>query len=246
VQATTSKVAIVALLIASCLAQNAPEQAASAAGVARSRGTVSSGDVEVLSNTTGVDFGPYLSRLVREVRDNWYRIMPDSVRLGFKKGKLAIQFYILKDGRVTGMQLTDSSGDVVLDRAAWTGVTACDPFPPLPIEFSGKYLKLRLTFRYNPSVSISPSGHVRVPAGTSQQFSANVKTVGNESVNWSVVGSGCDGAGCGTISTTGLYTAPASVPHPARVTVTATLASDPAETASTRIDIIQPAPSAAP
>ncbi len=151
-QATTSKVAIVALLMASCLAQNAArELAASAADAARH--VAGSGDVEVLSDTTGVDFGPYLSRIVREVRDNWYRIMPDSVRLGFKKGKLAIQFYILKDGRVTGMQLTDPSGDVVLDRAAWGGITASDPFPPLPNEFAGQYLNLRFRFYYNPDES---------------------------------------------------------------------------------------------
>jgi TonB family protein len=111
------------------------------------------GAVDVLSDTMGIDFGPYLSRITREVRENWYRIMPDSVRLGLKKGKLAIQFYILRDGRVTGMQLTDPSGDVVLDRAAWGGITASDPFPQLPNEFAGQYLNLRFRFYYNPDES---------------------------------------------------------------------------------------------
>ncbi len=122
-------------------------------GLSRGSEARAQGQVDVLSDTMGVDFGPYLSRIVREVRDNWYRIMPDSVRLGFKKGKLAIQFYILKDGRVTGMQLTDPSGDVVLDRAAWGGITASDPFPPLPNEFAGQYLNLRFRFYYNPDES---------------------------------------------------------------------------------------------
>jgi TonB family protein len=122
-------------------------------GLSRGNQARAQGLVDVLSDTMGVDFGPYLSRIVREVRDNWYRIMPDSVRLGFKKGKLAIQFYILKDGRVTGMQLTDPSGDVVLDRAAWGGITASDPFPPLPNEFAGQYLNLRFRFYYNPDES---------------------------------------------------------------------------------------------
>ena len=122
-------------------------------GLSRGNQARAQGQVDVLSDTMGVDFGPYLSRIVREVRDNWYRIMPDSVRLGFKKGKLAIQFYILKDGRVTGMQLTDPSGDVVLDRAAWGGITASDPFPPLPNEFAGQYLNLRFRFYYNPDES---------------------------------------------------------------------------------------------
>jgi len=172
--------------------------------------------------------------------------MPESARVGLKKGRVSIEFYILKNGRLTGMGLASGSGDVVLDRAAWSGIDASGPFPPLPDEFGGQYLKLRMTFHYNPRISISPSGHVRVPAGTSQQFSANVKTGGNETVNWSIVGSGCEGANCGTISPTGLYTAPLSVPQPATVTVTATLASDPTETASARVYIIQPAPLAGP
>ena len=95
----------------------------------------------------GVNFAPYLSRVTREVRDNWYRLIPESAPL--KKGKLAIEFYILKNGRVTGMQGTESSGDVALDRAAWGGITASDPLPPLPGEFPGQYLQLRFYFFYN-------------------------------------------------------------------------------------------------
>jgi TonB family protein len=239
------KVTIVVLLMASCLAQNAPEPAAPAADAAR-RTIWASSDIEVLSDTTGVDFGPYLHRIIREIRANWIRVMPQSVIVGLRKGKVSIEFVILRDGKLRGMHIANGSGDAVLDRAAWSGVTASDPFPALPNEFSGKYLKLRLTFHYNPSVSISPSGHVRVPAGASQQFSANVKTGGNGIVNWSVVGSGCAGANCGTISVTGLFTAPLTAPHPATVTVTATLASDPTETASTKVDIVQTAPLAGP
>ncbi len=109
------------------------------------------GQVDVLSDTMGVDFGPYLSRVLREVRKNWYLLVPPDVEN--KKGKLAIQFYILKNGRVTGMQVTDPSGDKALDRAAWGGITASDPFQPLPNEFPGQYLSLRFRFYYNPDES---------------------------------------------------------------------------------------------
>jgi TonB family protein len=67
-----------------------------------------------------------------------------------KKGKLAIEFAITKDGQVAGMKLITSSGDTALDRAAWGGITASDPFPPLPTEFGGQYLALRFRFYYNP------------------------------------------------------------------------------------------------
>jgi TonB family protein len=81
------------------------------------------------------------------VRKNWIRLIPESDQM--KKGKLAIEFAITKDGKVAGMKLVGSSGDVALDRAAWGGITASNPFPPLPSEFGGPYLALRFRFYYN-------------------------------------------------------------------------------------------------
>ncbi|MFB3814829.1 MAG: energy transducer TonB [Terriglobales bacterium] len=108
-------------------------------------------DLDIMSDTMGVDFGPYLSRVLHDVRMNWYNLIPEVARAPLmKKGKVAIQFAILKDGRVAGMRLDGGSGDVSLDRAAWGGITASNPFPPLPAEFRGNYLQLRFHFYYNP------------------------------------------------------------------------------------------------
>jgi hypothetical protein len=38
-----------------------------------------------------------------------------------------------------------------LDCAAWAGITASNPFPPLPSEFRGQYLARRFRFCYNPT-----------------------------------------------------------------------------------------------
>jgi TonB family protein len=109
------------------------------------------GNLEVLSDTQGVDFGPYLSRVLQAVRMNWYNIIPEAARPPLlKRGKVSIQFVILPDGKVSGLQLVGGSGDVSLDRAAWGGITASDPFSPLPKEFHGPYLALRFHFYYNP------------------------------------------------------------------------------------------------
>ena len=106
------------------------------------------GNLEVLSDTQGVDFGPYLQRILQEVREHWYEAIPESAEM--KKGKLQIEFAITKDGKVADMRLTAGSGDVALDRAAWAGISASNPFPPLPTEFTGPYLALRFRFFYNP------------------------------------------------------------------------------------------------
>lgn len=112
------------------------------------------GNLEVLSDTMGVDFGPYLQRVLHDVRENWYHVIPESARAPImKKGKVSIVFFITKNGGVAQMQLASTSGDVALDRAAWAGITDSNPFPPLPTEFGGPYLALRFTFFYNPSAN---------------------------------------------------------------------------------------------
>jgi TonB family protein len=107
--------------------------------------------VEILSDTQGVDFGPYLNLALQRVRENWYHLIPESASL--KKGKLAIEFAITKNGQVAGMKLIASSGDVALDRPAWGSITTSNPFPALPAEFGGQYLALRFRFYYNPDKS---------------------------------------------------------------------------------------------
>jgi len=143
-------------------AGSAIEQATRAAAAGRGQGgdygigpltpnTNAQGAVDILSDTLGVDFGPYLSRVLEEVRRNWYNLIPEEARSPlFKQGKLSIQFVINKNGSVEGMRLISPSGDVALDRAAWGGITASNPFPPLPREFNGPYLALRFRFYYNP------------------------------------------------------------------------------------------------
>lgn len=108
-------------------------------------------NIDVLSDTMGVDFGPYLSRVLQSVRVNWYTLIPEIARPPLlTRGKVSIEFVIMQDGRVAGMRIIGPSGYVALDRAAWGGISASSPFPPLPSEFKGPYLALRFHFYYNP------------------------------------------------------------------------------------------------
>ena len=112
--------------------------------------TATIGPLEVVSDTMGVDFAPYLQRVLNDVRLNWYKNIPESAKPPiWKQGKVTIQFAILKNGKVAGMKLFANSGDAALDRGAWNGVAASNPLPPLPSDFSGQYLGLRMTFVYN-------------------------------------------------------------------------------------------------
>jgi len=104
----------------------------------------------ILSDTRGVDFGPYLARLVFIVRRNWLSVLPESARLG-EKGRVGIVFEILKDGTMPQERMVASSGSDPLDRAAFNGIHASAPFPPLPQEFTGNHLVLQFIFLYNVS-----------------------------------------------------------------------------------------------
>jgi TonB family protein len=164
-----------------------------------------------------------------------------------KRGKVSIEFFILKDGKVSGMQVHTSSGYVALDRAAWASITASTPFPPLPKEFLGQKLGLRFYYFYNLqppgiSISISPSTDVRVPVGSTLQFSASGNGIIDTSVTWSVSGSSCSNSACGTISNTGLYTAPVNIPSPPTVIVEATSRTF-ASSADAKLTVVQANPS---
>lgn len=84
------------------------------------------------------------------------------------------------------------------------------------------------------SVTVSPSS-VSLYSNQTQQFTATVINTANTGVTWSV-----SPAGTGTISSTGLYTAPASVPTQQTVTVTATSQADSTKTASATVTLSPP------
>ena len=120
-------------------------------GLGQRQPTARVGPYEITSDTMGVDFGPYMQRVLHDVKQNWYAIIPESAMPPLlKRGKVSIEFAILKNGQIAGIRYVTGSGDVALDRAAYGGITASTPFPPLPSEFAGQYLGLRFTFFYNP------------------------------------------------------------------------------------------------
>src|SRR4051812_27977214 len=71
------------------------------------------------------------------------------------------------------------------------------------------------------TVTVTPQS-ATVPINGQQQFTAEVTGSGNHYVTWSLSGSGCYGISCGTISSTGFYTAPPTLPDPPAITIAAT------------------------
>jgi TonB family protein len=107
-----------------------------------------SSSLELLSDPMGVDFRPYLIRVLAAVRRNWFLVLPEGARMG-QRGRTVVQFSIAKDGSVPKLVIHMPSGSEPLDRAAVAGISASNPFPPLPNEYRGNVLRLQLVFSYN-------------------------------------------------------------------------------------------------
>jgi hypothetical protein len=86
------------------------------------------------------------------------------------------------------------------------------------------------------AMTVTPSA-VSLPAGSTRQFTAAVSGSSNATVSWTVSGPGCSGSSCGTITSAGLYTAPAAVPSPSTLMVTATSQQDTTKSASANVVI---------
>jgi len=113
-----------------------------------------SGEVQVLSDTQGVDFRSWLDRWHHETERTWDPLIPDEVNAPINKsGMVAIRFKVLPNGRLMegSLVLEGRSGDTALDRAAWGALTGSN-YPPLPRDFHGPYLELRAYFLYNMEV----------------------------------------------------------------------------------------------
>lgn len=105
---------------------------------------------EILSDTQGVDFTNYIQRLLATLKRNWMAIMPESAMMG-DRGLTSTTFKIRPDGSVVPPDpiLERTSGKEPLDNAAMSAIHASNPFEPLPSQFHGPYLELRIWFDYN-------------------------------------------------------------------------------------------------
>ena len=99
------------------------------------------------------------------------------------------------------------------------GTSTQPPPPPAPID-----------------VSVTPAA-ASVQTGGTQTFTATVTNTTNTAVTWQVNGITGGSTSVGTISTAGVYTAPATVPSPATVTVTAVSVADPTRSGAGQVTI---------
>jgi TonB family protein len=116
----------------------------------RGQGPPINAQVQTLSPTEGVDFNPYIQRMIETIRRNWYAVMPQSAMMG-EQGVVYVSFTINPDGSIQPQDpdLLRTSSKEQLDRAAMSSIRASNPFEPLPRQFHGPNMKFGIIFLYN-------------------------------------------------------------------------------------------------
>jgi TonB family protein len=90
-----------------------------------------------------INFGPYIEKLKRRIRRNW--VAPEN-----KNSRCTIlQFFVLRDGSVSGLRIVQSSGSPALDQVALDAVSQASPFDPLPDAYQGDSVEINFTFDVN-------------------------------------------------------------------------------------------------
>jgi hypothetical protein len=125
-------------------------------GVSPGRAGVGTG-VDILSDTMGVNFDPYLKKIMRQIYNTWIPLIPEEARPPLnKQGVTQLRITIMPDGKLhvndgtnSGLVLEGSTHDDALNRAAWGSITGVGQFPPLPSEFHGPELVLRIHYLVN-------------------------------------------------------------------------------------------------
>jgi uncharacterized protein (DUF1800 family) len=116
------------------------------------------------------------------------------------------------------------------------------PFLCLLIGCGGGSTQSESTTTPQPSVAINPPAPSVRPGDPPVQFTATVANTSNTAVTWSVNGTTGGSAATGLISTTGQYTAPATVPTSNVVTVQAALVSTPTVQGTSSVTLLNPIP----
>lgn len=90
-----------------------------------------------------VDFGPYMSKMQKEIKANWN---PPNI----KTTKHVVLLYkINNDGTVPKSEILKSSGSKKMDASALEALNKSAPFSPLPKKYKGTSVDVQFTFDYN-------------------------------------------------------------------------------------------------
>jgi hypothetical protein len=98
-------------------------------------------------------FGEYDYAFIRAVEQRWYQLLDDNQYLLDRQGKVALQFRLHFDGRISDMQVADNTVGDILSLLCQKAILDPAPFPKWPNAMRqavrGDFRDVRFTFYYD-------------------------------------------------------------------------------------------------
>jgi len=106
----------------------------------------SEGGIGIGEPAFGERYGWYVTALRNRISSNWLEstISPSLM----SAPRVYITFDILRDGTITNIEITQSSGMPEVDRSALRAVQASSPLSPLPPDYSGNQVSVKFYFDF--------------------------------------------------------------------------------------------------
>jgi protein TonB len=91
-------------------------------------------------------YGWYIGAVTRAISQNWMQNTIDPPVRAARKAKTVITFTINRDGSIKNIRVSESSGNRSMDDSAQRALLSIDRFPPLPTDYSGRYVDVIFYF----------------------------------------------------------------------------------------------------
>ena len=109
-------------------------------------GSEGSGVGAIGEGAFGELYGSYVDTITRRISENWLQSTVDvSLR---RAPRIYMSFDVLRDGSITNVKVSQSSGNRSLDRSARRAVFASSPLAPLPAGFRAQSVHVSFWFEY--------------------------------------------------------------------------------------------------
>ena len=91
-------------------------------------------------------YGWYIEAVRRAVNQNWLQNTIDPGIRAARRAKTTLTFTINRDGTVKDIRISESSGNRSMDDSASRALLSIEHFPPLPADYSGRYVDVTFDF----------------------------------------------------------------------------------------------------
>jgi protein TonB len=134
----------------------APDPPSNAIPAGQGRPSLNYGQFATGAGDAGIGFGDagfgdrysaYVNSIARAISNNWLKSMAN---VGNQRApRVYMAFDIGRNGAITNIHMTQSSGIPSLDRTAERAIHASDPLPSLPADYRGSSVSVSFYFEYS-------------------------------------------------------------------------------------------------